>query len=76
MDILQILAIVSYPALIALAGWSIKKILERIYTEISDVKSDIRQLRTDVGEAINNTGIVSEELIALEKQCKIRHKER
>jgi hypothetical protein len=74
------------PFLLGIIGWLIVQLFNRINASVKDVKSDVKDfrenvtkemssLRSDIGNALNNTGILSEEILSIEEKCKIRHRE-
>jgi hypothetical protein len=86
MDIISKIAIWVLPVLVTIIGFLLAQKFSQINDSISEVKIDVKDfrenvsteisnLRIDIGTAINNTGILSEEIISIEKQCNIRHKE-
>jgi hypothetical protein len=61
------------PVLLAIIGWLIVQLFTRINTSVKDVKSDVKDfrenvtkemssLRSDIGNALNNTGILTEDI--------------
>jgi hypothetical protein len=74
------------PILLGIIGWLIIQLFTRINISVKDVKSDVKDfredvtkemssLRSEIGNALNNTGVLSEEILSIEQKCKIRHKE-
>ena len=70
----------------AIIGFLMIQLFMKINSNVKEVKTDLKDfrnnvseeisdLRIDIGTAINNTGIISEEVLSIESKCKIRHKE-
>ncbi len=85
MDVISKISIAAIPILLSIIGFLLIQVYSKINLRIADIKGDIKEfktsvtndikaLREDIGNAINNTGILSEEIISMEKQCEIRHK--
>jgi hypothetical protein len=86
MDIISKISVAIVPILLTIIGFLLVQLFIKINGNVKDVKSDVKDfrdnitleisnLRSDIGSALNNTGILSEEILSIEEKCKIRHKE-